>query len=92
VRPVSPDTGAPEVTLAEEQLEYAALVAAVYTWPDGDTFVLTRWRFSDEERERIANGEDLYLNTITHGKPFQPVRLTVGTEDWMLDAYPKPVR
>lgn len=79
---VAPRTGAQEITLAEEQLEYKPLVAAVYQTTEGVTTLLTRWRFSDEDRARIAAGEDLFMGTLTFDQPFQPVSMQIGPEGW----------
>lgn len=43
-------------------------------------YVITRWTFTAEERQAIAEGEDVYL-TI-RGTPIRPVFLTVGPCDW----------
>ena len=48
--------------------------------PDGK--VITRWTPTDEERRRIADGEDLYLTLLTFNQPIQPQLLTVGPIDW----------
>lgn len=85
MRMVAPRTGAPEVTIAEEQTDYSPLVAAVYE-QDGQRILLTRWRLDDEERARIAAGEDLYLSVMTFNNPLQPVSLQVGAPEWSTEA------
>ena len=51
--------GLEEITIAEDQLEYKTLTAAVFADPDDDPDypgargVLTRWRVTDEERGRL---------------------------------------
>jgi hypothetical protein len=47
--------------------------------PEG--LVVSRWTFTQEEREAIARGEDLYLSVLTFNHPFQMVKLTVGIPD-----------
>lgn len=87
MRMVAPRTGAPEVTLAEDQLEYRPLTVAAYQHNDrpGKAFMLlSRWRLSDEERRRIAAGEDLYLAVCTFGDPMQPVSLQVGPDGYLV--------
>lgn len=79
MRMIAPRTGAPEITVAEDQPEYLALTAAVY-----DNTLLTRWTFTPEERARIAAGEDLYLGVMTFGRPLQPLSVQVGAEGWVL--------
>jgi hypothetical protein len=82
MRMVAPRTGADEITIAEDQLEYKPLVAARYQTEDGHQMLLTRWRFTDEERARIAGGEDLYLGVMTFGQPLQPLAPQVGPEGY----------
>ena len=84
MRPVAPRTGAPEVTIAEEQEEYMPITAGVYEYGNGTRALLTRWRLDDDERARIAAGEDLYLMLLTFGRPMQPVSLRVGPGDWQV--------
>lgn len=79
---VAPRTGAEEITIAEDQAEYLPLTAAVYQTPDGVRILLTRWRFSEEDRARVAAGEDLYLSVMTFGQPLQPLMVQVGPEGW----------
>lgn len=79
---VAPRTGAPELTLAEEQEEYLPLTVACYETDRGSPALLSRWRLSDEDRERIAAGEDVYLLVVTGGAPMQPVAVQVGPEGY----------
>jgi len=44
--------------------------------PEG--IVITRWAFTEEERQAIAAGEDIYLSVMPFNHPFQPVSLRVG--------------
>lgn len=82
MRPVAPRTGAPEVAVAENQPEYLAITAAVYPTDVGGYAFLTRWRLSPEERQRVLEGEDLYLMQITRGQ-MTPIQLVVGCpEEW----------
>ena len=70
---------APEVTIAEEQHEYKALVGAVH---DNGNVIVTRWRLDDDDRARIADGEDIYLGHLTFNGPFQPISVQVGPGGW----------
>jgi hypothetical protein len=83
---VAPRTGADEITIAEDQLEYKPLVVAVYQTPQGVPVLLTRWRLTEEERQLVAAGEDLYLSVLTFGQPLQPIGLQVGPEGWQVVA------
>jgi hypothetical protein len=80
---VAPRTGAGEITIAEDQLEYKPLVGALYENQQGHTIILTRWRFTAEDRRRIAEGEDLYLGIMTFGAPLQPIDISVGPDRWV---------
>lgn len=64
------------VILAEGQDEYANLPAVLNT-PEPGT-VWTCWDFTDTEREAIADGAYLNMFTSTFGKPFSPVRFSIG--------------
>lgn len=56
--------GLHEVTLAEDQHEFLSIVAGVIDYPNGARWWVTRWRLSDEGREKVARGEDVYLIEI----------------------------
>jgi len=43
--------------------------------------VISRWTFSEDERARIAAGEDVYLTMLSAGA-INPVSLRVGVCDW----------
>lgn len=64
------------VTFAKDQPPYDPLPALVY--PDGT--VLTEWTFTEEERQRIARGENLRLWIWPFGRPLQPVSLEITNE------------
>jgi hypothetical protein len=83
---IAPRTGAPEVTIAENQPEYLTLTAAAYEYSDGAYGLLTRWRLTEDERKRLLAGEDVYLMQLTFRKPMQPVRLQVGPNGYLVDA------
>lgn len=83
MRMVAPRTGAPEITLAENQEEYATLTVAVYQDRRGNELVLSRWRLEPDEIERLKNGEDLYVSLMTFGKPMQPIHVQVGPEGYV---------
>jgi hypothetical protein len=45
--------------------------------------MVTRWRFTDEERAAIAGGADIVLQQLTFRLPFQPVNLqVVNAGEW----------
>lgn len=78
MKPVAPDIGFPEVSLAKDQPEYLTLTAAQVPHDDGTVGVVTRWRLTDEECAQLVLGADLYLVLLTADGQPQPVVLTVG--------------
>ena len=84
MRAIAPRTGAPEVTVAEEQPEYLPITVAMYEDEHGAVYRVTRWTFSPEERERIARGEDVYVSQVSFGQaPMTPLMVNCGPADWM---------
>lgn len=81
-RPIAPRVGLPEVMLAEEQPEYLTVCVAMVTYTDGTQGIMTRWKLSDEEKAKIAAGEDIYLSLLTFGQPMQPITLEIGRPEW----------
>lgn len=77
MRCVAPRTGAPEITVAENQEEYLTVTVAVHE-TEGGRSLLTRWRLTDEERQLIAAGEDLYIAQLNFGGPMTPLQAQVG--------------
>jgi hypothetical protein len=75
VYPVMPGSGEIEIVLGKDQPEYIPL-PAVYLDMDCRPMV-TRWRFTDEEREAIANGADLVMQQLTFKQAFQPINVQV---------------
>lgn len=63
---------------AEHQEEYINLPSVIT--PKGE--VITRWTLTDDERRRIAAGEDVYLTVWTFGQKLQPVAVSAGICDW----------
>jgi len=85
MRPISPNTGAEERVFAEEQAEYAPMSYALYDGPEKTVRLLSRWRLSDEDRARVAMGDDLYICLLTYGRP-QPIIVQIGDEGWEVPA------
>jgi hypothetical protein len=75
VSPVMPGSEAIEIVLGKDQPEYIPL-PAVYLDMNCRPMV-TRWRFTDEEREAIANGADLVMQQLTFKQAFQPINVQV---------------
>ena|SRR3990167_8915827 len=75
-RPVVDGLEGHEVHFAKKQKEYRALRAlrrTVHGVP-----VLSRWTLTEEQREAIARGADIFLELLTFGKPLQPITLMVS--------------
>lgn len=71
-----PGHEADELVIARDQPEYIPLPALSIIMGDV-AGMLTRWRPSDAERAALANGADIWLETMTFGDRMQPVRITV---------------
>lgn len=83
--PIKPDTGAKEIVIAKDQPEYHPLPAAVYENEQyGSPELLTRWTLSDEERQAVLAGEDIYISVLTFGKPYPPMTVQVGPQYFQL--------
>lgn len=70
-----------EVVFAKDQPEYVPLPALPIITTEGRA-VLTRWTFTDEERNLIASGADLFVKVLTFGGPLQPVAFSVSGCLW----------
>lgn len=81
VSPVMPGSKEIEVILGKDQPEYTPL-PAVYLDTKARPMI-TRWRFSAEERSAILAGADLILTQLTFDNPFQPVHLQLTYPDEM---------
>lgn len=50
--------------------------------PNG--YVITRWELDDDERRRIAAGEDIFVTLVSAGR-INPLFVCVGPSDWRKD-------
>lgn len=77
MEPVEPTTlvGDP-IVFAKDQPEYRPLPAR----KTSEGKVITEWQLTDEERWRIAHGENIRLTMLTFNLPLQPVLLEVTSE------------
>lgn len=75
--PIEPTTliGDP-VVYAKDQYEYSPLPAR----KTEEGRVITEWSLTDEERRRIAHGENIRLTLLTFNRPLQPIILEVTSE------------
>ena len=70
-------SGSRPIVVAEKQDEYRDLPSVKTTQAQ----TITRWTFTDEERRRIFEGEDLYITILGQGA-INPIMPTVGVVDW----------
>lgn len=78
MRSVSPNIdGADDFIIAEDQLEYKPVVAALVRYADGVVVRVLRYTLTHDERARVAAGEDLYFGTPA-SQLLQPHWITVG--------------
>jgi hypothetical protein len=75
-----------EQVIALGQDAYYPIIAARITYADKSIASLVRYRFSDKEREAIANGADLILS-----QPHHHAMMPVGLQLAMPNEYPLEV-
>lgn len=75
--PVIPGMEMMETVYGANQPEYTPLPAL----RNSKGYVLTRWKFTEAEREAIAAGADLYLCILTARQPLQPIMTGVAQPD-----------
>jgi hypothetical protein len=88
MRGTRPALDAPQLSIAEHQEEFVPITGAFVKHPEyglapGHSYncVVLAFRPTDEERAKIAAGEDIYLSLLTWGGPMQGVLLSAGPED-----------
>lgn len=85
---VSPVLTAAEVpaeqVIALDQPQYIPIIVARIVYEDGSPASVTRFRFSEKDREAIAAGADLLISQPHHG-PLMPIGLQLAKKD----AYPE---
>jgi len=88
VSPVLPGDPSPEVVLAKDQPQYEPL--PIVRLPGKEWPLISRWRFTDEERAAVTAGADVLLTQLTFGNLFHPVSLEAVARDAMPAAAGKP--
>ena len=83
MRMIGPRTGHEEITVAEDQLQYLPITVNRFTQADGSVIILTRWQPTPDERQRIANGEDLYVGQLNFGGGMTPMMVNVGVPSYV---------
>ena len=74
-----------EQVVALGSSNYFPIIVTRFKFADGSPGTATRFRFSDKEREQIAQGADLVLTQPHHG-PLMPICLQLAFKD----SYPIP--
>lgn len=64
-----------ERVIALDQPQYIPIIVLPVQFSDGTRALTVRFRLSDEERKRIADGEDIVLTQL--GRMFVPTNITV---------------
>jgi hypothetical protein len=80
MRMIAPQVEAPHVTVAEDQEEFKPITAAIVRHSQGVCHLLA-FRPSPEERQRLADGEDLYISLLTFGGPMQGIIVLTGKQE-----------
>lgn len=75
VSPIIPGSEQFEVVYAKDQPEYHPLPVL-----RTENTLVSRWRLTDQERERIAAGEDLFVCVMHFGQPLQPLLPVIGQD------------
>lgn len=68
-----------EIVYAADQPQYTLLRTLVSE--GNDRRVLSRWTLTPEQRDAVARGADIFLETSTFGQPLQPIRMAVSDGD-----------
>ncbi len=76
-KPVVAEFESIEVVYAKDQPEYLPLRTLKGS---NRGAVLSRWTFTDEQRQAIAEGADIFLDVLTFDQPLQPIGIYVAHE------------
>lgn len=92
MRPVAPRVdGIDEETIGGNNEQYLAITVGLAPTDSGGSAFVTRWRLSDEDRDAILRGEDIFITQMHArwiGDPalrFVPLKVSVGIGDLMAD-------
>jgi hypothetical protein len=81
IDPALVPAGSRAIVIAEHQQADGYLPRPSVRTPDHQ--VITRWVFTDEERRRVFEGEDLFITIFSAGA-ISPLFATVGPVNWRL--------
>lgn len=78
MRPIAPrlHSSITEFSVGEDQHEFCTITMAAVPCEDGEMYMMGRWTLTDDERARVAAGEDIYVtfprNTYPHHLGLRP--------------------
>lgn len=76
ISPVVPGLEPYEIIIGENQPQYTPLPVLRGRGPM--YAMMSRWKPTDEERQMIANGADIYISQQTFGHSFQPTCVVIA--------------
>jgi hypothetical protein len=87
MRNVSPRIVGPLCRVAEDQPQYTpvTVIPAVnpnHPLPKHNTVIMC-FEPSADDRQKIINGENIYIALLTNGSPQQPISISIGPERWL---------
>jgi hypothetical protein len=74
--PVIPGLEGQEIVYAKDQPQYLPLRTLRTSNYERD--VISRWTLTDEQRQAVAQGADIFLSLRTFGNPLQPILIAVS--------------
>jgi hypothetical protein len=83
MKPVPPNTGAPEIVFAADQPQFIPVTVSIYEY-EHSKGLLTRWELTEEERVRVAAGEDIYIMQLNYRTPMTPMKVRIGPEEFLV--------
>ena len=84
VSPVLPGMGfeSHEIRIAENQAEFNTVHALIL---ENGQQLLFRFQLTEEDRHRVAEGQDLFMFMATFGKPMHPIILTFAKPEEIIN-------
>lgn len=79
MEPIRPGIDAPEQVVGAASPVHRPMIIAVAEADDGEPVIVTRWRLTDEERTRMAAGEDIFVYVVPTDGRLPPMQVHVGS-------------
>lgn len=70
-----------EQVIALDQAQYIPIIILPIIYADGMSGLAVRFRFSDKERQEIAEGSDLVITELNFDRRFTPISLNLTKPD-----------